>query len=135
MFVFYFGLFANITPPVVLSAFAGDGIAGGAPMRTGFQALRLSLAGFIVSFLFVYNPAMLMIDATDIAVNAKEFTLPAWNVILSITITSIACILALGAAVEGYFKTSMNWFWRIFLGVGALMMIVPETITDIVGTV
>ncbi|MBD8008441.1 MULTISPECIES: TRAP transporter permease [Acinetobacter] len=135
MFVFYFGLFANITPPVALAAFAGAGIAGGDPMRTGFQALRLSLAGFIVPFLFVYNPAMLMIDTTDIAVNAKEFTLPAWNVILSITVTSIVGILALGAAVEGYFKTAMNWFWRIFLGVGALMMIVPEMITDIAGTI
>ncbi|WP_347455271.1 TRAP transporter permease [Acinetobacter thermotolerans] len=135
MFVFYFGLFANITPPVALAAFAGAGIAGGDPMHTGFLALRLSLAGFIVPFLFVYNPAMLMIDTTDIAVNAKEFALPAWNVILSITVTSIVGILALGAAVEGYFKASMNWFWRIFLGVGALMMIVPETMTDIIGTI
>lgn len=135
MFVFYFGLFANITPPVALAAFAGAGIAGGDPMRTGFLALRLSLAGFIVPFLFVYNPAMLMIDTTDIAVNAKEFALPAWNVILSITVTSIVGILALGAAVEGYFKTAMNWFWRIFLGVGAIMMIVPETMTDIIGTI
>lgn len=135
MFVFYFGLFANITPPVALAAFAGAGIAGGDPMRTGFLALRLSLAGFIVPFLFVYNPAMLMIDTTDIAVNAKEFGLPAWNVILSITVTSIVGILALSAAVEGYFKTAMNWFWRIFLGVGALMMIVPETMTDIIGTI
>ena len=116
MFVFYFGLFANITPPVALAAFAGAGIAGGDPMRTGFLALRLSLAGFIVPFLFVYNPAMLMIDTTNIAVNAKEFGFPAWNVILSITVTSIVGILALGAAVEGYFKTAMNWFWRIFLG-------------------
>ena len=135
MFVFYFGLFANITPPVALAAFAGAGIAGGDPMRTGFLALRLSLAGFIVPFLFVYNPAMLMIDTTNIAVNAKEFALPAWNVILSITVTSIVGILALGASVEGYFKASMNWFWRIFLGVGALMMIVPETMTDIIGTI
>ena len=135
MFVFYFGLFANITPPVALAAFAGAGIAGGDPMRTGFLALRLSLAGFIVPFLFVYNPAMLMIDTTDIAVNAKEFALPAWNVILSITVTSIVGILALGAAVEGYFKTALSWFWRIFLGVGALMMIVPETMTDIIGTI
>lgn len=134
MFVFYFGLFANITPPVALAAFAGAGIAGGDPMRTGFLALRLSLAGFIVPFLFVYNPAMLMIDTTDIAVNAKEFALPAWNVILSITVSSIVGILALGAAVEGYFKTALSWFWRIFLGVGALMMIVPETMTDIIGT-
>lgn len=135
MFVFYFGLFANITPPVALAAFAGAGIAGGDPMRTGFLALRLSLAGFIVPFLFVYNPAMLMIDTTDIAVNAKEFGLPAWNVFLSITVTSIVGILALGAAVEGYFKTTMSWFWRIFLGVGALMMIVPETMTDVIGTI
>lgn len=135
MFVFYFGLFANITPPVALAAFAGAGIAGGDPMRTGFLALRLSLAGFIVPFLFVYNPAMLMIDTTDIAVNAKEFALPAWNVILSITVTSIVGILALGAAVEGYFKIALSWFWRIFLGVGALMMIVPETMTDIIGTI
>ncbi|TQR62251.1 TRAP transporter permease [Acinetobacter sp. RF14B] len=134
MFVFYFGLFANITPPVALAAFAGAGIAGGDPMRTGFLALRLSLAGFIVPFLFVYNPAMLMIDTTNIAVNAKEFALPAWNVILSITVSSIVGILALGAAVEGYFKTALSWFWRIFLGVGALMMIVPETMTDIIGT-
>lgn len=135
MFVFYFGLFANITPPVALAAFAGAGIAGGDPMRTGFLALRLSLAGFIVPFLFVYNPAMLMIDTTDIAVNAKEFGFPAWNVILSITVTSIVGILALGAAVEGYFKTALSWFWRIFLGVGAFMMIVPETMTDIIGTI
>jgi len=135
MFVFYFGLFANITPPVALAAFAGAGIAGGDPMWTGFLALRLSLAGFIVPFLFVYNPAMLMIDTTDIAVNAKEFALPAWNVILSITVTSIVGILALGAAVEGYFKIALSWFWRIFLGVGALMMIVPETMTDIIGTI
>ncbi|WP_180156285.1 TRAP transporter permease [Acinetobacter sp. YH12045] len=133
MFVFYFGLFANITPPVALAAFAGAGIAGGDPMRTGFQALKLSLAGFIVPFLFVYNPAMLMIDTTNVAVNAREFAFPAWTTIVSITVTSVIGILALGSAVEGYFKTYLNWFWRIFLGVGALCMIIPETITDIVG--
>ncbi|WP_180048964.1 MULTISPECIES: TRAP transporter permease [unclassified Acinetobacter] len=135
MFVFYFGLFANITPPVALAAFAGAGIAGGDPMRTGFQALKLSLAGFIVPFLFVYNPAMLMIDTTNVAVNAREFAFPAWTTIVSITVTSVIGILALGSAVEGYFKTYLNWFWRIFLGVGALCMIIPETITDIVGII
>ncbi|TCB50459.1 TRAP transporter permease [Acinetobacter sp. ANC 4779] len=135
MFVFYFGLFANITPPVALAAFAGAGIAGGDPMRTGFQALKLSLAGFIVPFLFVYNPAMLMIDTTNAAVNAREFAFPAWTTIVSITVTSIVGILALGAAVEGYFKTALNWFWRLFLGVGALMLIIPETITDVIGAI
>lgn len=135
MFVFYFGLFANITPPVALAAFAGAGIAGGDPMRTGFQALKLSLAGFIVPFLFVYNPAMLMIDTTNVAVNAREFAFPAWTTIISICVTSIIGILALGAAVEGYFKTILPWFWRIFLGVGALCMIIPETMTDIIGII
>lgn len=135
MFVFYFGLFANITPPVALAAFAGAGIAGGDPMRTGFQALRLSLAGFIVPFLFVYNPAMLMIDTAGAAVNAREFAFPAWTTIVSITVTSVIGIIALGAAVEGYFKTALSWFWRIFLGVGALLMIIPESITDIIGII
>ena len=135
MFVFYFGLFANITPPVALAAFAGAGIAGGDPMRTGFQALKLSLAGFIVPFLFVYNPAMLMIDTANVAVNAREFAFPVWTTIVSIVFTSVVGILALGAAVEGYFKVGLNWFWRIFLGVGALCMIIPETVTDIIGIV
>ena len=135
MFVFYFGLFANITPPVALAAFAGAGIAGGDPMRTGFQALKLSLAGFIVPFLFVYNPAMLMIDTANVAVNAREFAFPARTTIVSIVFTSVVGILALGAAVEGYFKIGLNWFWRIFLGAGALCMIIPETVTDIIGIV
>lgn len=135
MFVFYFGLFANITPPVALAAFAGAGIAGGDPMRTGFQALKLSLAGFIVPFLFVYNPAMLMIDTANVAVNAREFAFPTWTTIVSIVFTSVVGILALGAAVEGYFKVGLNWFWRIFLGAGALCMIIPETVTDIIGIV
>ncbi|MDM1250689.1 TRAP transporter permease [Acinetobacter johnsonii] len=135
MFVFYFGLFANITPPVALAAFAGAGIAGGDPMRTGFQALKLSLAGFIVPFLFVYNPAMLMIDTANVVVNAREFAFPALTTIVSIVFTSVVGILALGAAVEGYFKVGLNWFWRIFLGAGALCMIIPETVTDIIGIV
>ena len=69
MFVFYFGIFANITPPVALAAFAGAGISGGDPMRTGFTALKLSLAGFLIPFVFVYNPALMMIDITDVAMN------------------------------------------------------------------
>ncbi|MBP6117069.1 MAG: TRAP transporter permease [Neisseriaceae bacterium] len=135
MFVFYFGLFANITPPVALAAFAGAGIAGGDPMKTGFQALKLSLAGFIVPFLFVYNPAMLMIDVTNVATTAKEFALPPVGVIVSVTLTSIIGIIALGAAVEGYFKTNINLILRVILAAGALMLIVPETVTDIIGIV
>lgn len=103
MFVFYFGIFANITPPVALAAFAGAGTSGGNPMLTGFQALKLSLAGFIIPYMFVYNPAMLMIDATDIAVNATECNLPPIMSIIIIILTSIVGIIALSAAIEGFF--------------------------------
>ncbi|MBM7618814.1 TRAP transporter 4TM/12TM fusion protein [Bacillus tianshenii] len=135
MFVFYFGIFANITPPVALAAFAGAGISGGDPMRTGFTALKLSAAGFLIPYLFVYNPAMLMIDATDAAVNAKEFPMASALDIALISITAVVGIIALSASIEGYFRTSLNALLRIVLGAGALMMIIPETFTDIAGVI
>lgn len=133
MFVFYFGIFANITPPVALAAFAGAGISGGDPMRTGFQALRLAIAGFIIPYLFVYNPAMLMIDTTGVATNATEFARPEIMAIVIIVFTSVIGILALGAAAEGYYRTHLNMIERIILGAGALLMIVPEGFTDVIG--
>ncbi|MFK7161218.1 TRAP transporter permease [Marinospirillum sp. MEB164] len=133
MFVFYFGLFANITPPVALAAFAGAGIAGGDPMKTGFQSLKLALAGFIIPFMFVYNPAMLMIDATDLDVNARVFSIPDITVILTIVVTSILGIIALSASVEGYFKTRMPALMRLAMAAGALMLIFPEGRTDLIG--
>lgn len=135
MFVFYFGIFANITPPVALAAFAGAGIAGGDPMKTGFAALKLALAGFIIPYLFVYNPAMLMIDTTNVAVNAKEFPMAPITSIIIITITAIVGIIALSAAAEGFFKSRLNWILRFILFIGALCLIIPETYTDIVGSV
>lgn len=133
MFVFYFGLFANITPPVALAAFAGAGIAGGDPMKTGFQSLKLALAGFIVPFLFVYNPAMLMIDVEGIATTARTFALPSFWAIASITVTSIAGIILLSAAVEGFFKYALSWWMRIVFAIGAFLLIVPEGSTDLIG--
>lgn len=133
MFVFYFGIFANITPPVALAAFAGAGISGGDPMKTGWQSLKLALAGFIVPFMFVYNPNMLMIDVADAAVTAKEFLRPAWHTIAMVSATSIIGVIALSAAVEGYLKTTMNTWQRIVMAVGAFCLIVPEMMTDIIG--
>lgn len=133
MFVFYFGIFANITPPVALAAFAGAGIAGGDPMKTGWQSLKLALAGFIVPFMFVYNPNMLMIDVTNMAVTAKEFALPAWHTIAMVSVTSVIGVIALSASVEGYLKTTMNNWQRGVLAIGAFCLIVPEMITDFVG--
>lgn len=133
MFVFYFGIFANITPPVALAAFAGAGISGGDPMKTGWQSLKLALAGFIVPFMFVYNPSMLMIDVTDTAVTAKEFLHPAWYTIAIVSATSIIGVIALSAAVEGYIRIGMNIWQRVVMAIGAFCLIVPEATTDIIG--
>ncbi|MDY4593543.1 MAG: TRAP transporter large permease subunit, partial [[Pasteurella] aerogenes] len=133
MFVFYFGIFANITPPVALAAFAGAGIAQGDPMKTGWQSLRLALAGFIVPFMFVYNPNMLMIDVTNAAVIAKTFPLPSVFEIINVIVSSVIGVLGLSAAVEGYLKTTMPMWQRIILAIGSFMLIIPEWSTDIIG--
>ena len=135
MFVFYFGVFANITPPVCLAAFAGAGISGGDPMKTGFLSLKLALAGFIVPFMFIYNPAMLMIDPTGLAVTAKEFPLPPVMDIVIAVVTSVVGVIGLSAALEGYFKGSMNSITRIILAIGALLLIYPGLITGLIGGV
>ncbi|TFJ94193.1 TRAP transporter permease [Lentibacillus salicampi] len=122
MFVFYFGIFANITPPVALAAFAGSGISGGDPMRTGFQAMKLAIAGFIVPFMFVFSHEMLMIDAT------------VGNVLLIAT-TSLMGVFLLSVSAEGYFKVPMRWYLRIIAIVGALLLIYPGIWTDIIGLI
>ncbi len=135
MFVFYFGIFANITPPVCLAAFAGAGISGGDPMKTGFLSLKLALAGFIVPFMFIYSPTMLMIDPTGLAVTAKDFPLPPVMDIITVVLTSVTGVIALSAALEGYFKGAMNLLTRVILAAGALLLIYPEITTGIVGAV
>ncbi|HLS09253.1 TRAP transporter permease [Lentibacillus sp.] len=120
MFVFYFGIFANITPPVALAAFAGSGISGGDPMRTGFQAMKLAIAGFIVPFMFVFSHEMLMIDATI------------WNVLLIAT-SSLMGVFLLSIGAEGHFKVPIQWYLRIIAIAGALLLIYPGILTDIAG--
>lgn len=133
MFVFYFGIFANITPPVALAAFAGAGLSGGDPMKTGFNAIRLALAGFIVPYIFVYNPALMMIDPAGLATNATEFPFANKSDILIVTISSFLGVIGVGAALEGYFKTHMNMITRVIIAAGSLLLIIPELITDIIG--
>lgn len=133
MFVFYFGIFANVTPPVALAAFAGAGISGGNPMYTGFQALKLSLAGFIIPYLFVYEPSLLLIDPTGLATNAKEFPLPPFGDVIVSVGTAIIGIIALSAALEGYFRTKIHMVLRILLFGAALFSVMPGLTSDIIG--
>lgn len=122
MFVFYFGIFANITPPVALAAFAGSGISGGDPMRTGFTAMKLAIAGFIVPFMFVFSNEMLMIDATV-------------GNILMITVTSLMGVFLLSISAEGYLIKPLGLYIRILAAGGALLLIYPGVWTDLVGLV
>jgi len=120
MFVFYFGIIADITPPVALAAMAGAAIAKSDPMKTGVNATKLAIAAFIVPYIFVFSPALLMINATflDIA---------------QMTITAVLGMIGVGAAVQGWYWTRMAWWERIPALVAGLLLIDPGTVTDILG--
>jgi TRAP transporter 4TM/12TM fusion protein len=119
-FVFYFGIVADITPPVALAAYAGSAIAKSNPMKTAFNASRLAIAVFIVPYVFCYNPAMLLIDTTPLQV-------------AQVAVTSFIGIFGVSAALEGYLMTNMSPLVRILMAAGGLMLIDPRTITDLVG--
>lgn len=120
MFVFYFGIIADVTPPVALAAFAGAGIAGGSPMRTGVEASKLAIAAFIVPYIFVLSPVLLMIKASTLTV-------------LWAGLTAILGMLGLSIAMIGYFITKVSYLERVLFFVGGMLMIIPGLVTDTVG--
>ena len=119
-FVFYFGIVADLTPPVALAAYAGAAIAQANPMKTALTATKLAIAAFIVPYVFALNPAMLFVD-TNI-----------WGVI-SISVTALVGIFAVSASLEGFLKTHMPWYERVACAIGGLMLIFPGVTTDAVG--
>ena len=118
LFVFYFGVIANLTPPIALAAFAGAGIAGSDPQRTGWISCKLALAGFVVPFVFVYKPSILILNSsfTDIAVN---------TILLGIAVTALA------AAVEGYIFAELTWIGRVALIVCSVGFIFPNMLATV----
>ncbi len=122
MFVFYFGIIADVTPPVALAAFAGSGIAGGNPLWTGVNASKLAIAAFIIPYMFVLSPVLLMIDATPFA-------------LISTTLTAIIGMIALSSALIGYLADNCYTPERIILIAGGLLLIKPGLLTDAVGLV
>ena len=119
-FVFYFGIVADITPPVALAAYAGSAIAKADPMRTGFNATKLAIAAFIVPYIFAMNPAMLFIDTTAFEV-------------VQIVISSLVGLFGVASALNGFLYRPVNWLFRILLVAGGLCMMVPGTLTDVIG--
>ena len=120
MFVFYFGIVADITPPVALAAYAGSAIAGAKPMKTAVNATKLAIAAFIIPYIFAMNPAMLLID-TDVV----SFIL--------IVVTSAIGMFGVSMGLEGYMAGHLNWALRILSIVGGLLLIYPGVVTDIMG--
>ena len=119
-FVFYFGIVADLTPPVALAAYAGAAIAQAKPMKTAVTATKLAIGAFIVPYVFALNPAMLFIDTS------------VWEVVL-ICITSIVGIFGVSAALEGYILGHMTWYERVISAVGGLLLIYPGVVTDAIG--
>ena len=121
-FVFYFGIVADITPPVALAAYAGSAIAKAPPMRTAVNATKLAIAAFIVPYIFALNPAMLFVDTTVLQV-------------IIVVATSLVGIFGVAAALNGYLFRRMNILVRILFAAGGLLMMDPSNITDVIGIV
>lgn len=122
LFILYFGVIADVTPPVALAAYAGAGIAGGNSFRTGLTALRLALAGFIIPFVFALNPTLLFIETT------------ATNLIVAV-ITACIGVVGLGAAVQGHLLVHARPHERLLLLASALTLLMPGIISDFGGIV
>lgn len=119
-FVFYFGIVADITPPVALAAYAGAAIAKANPMKTALNATKLAIAVFIVPYVFAYNPSMLLINSTPLEV-------------VQIGITAFIGIFGVAAALEGYLFAKLNPVLRIVIAAGGLLLIIPGIVTDLAG--
>ena len=120
MFVFYFGIIADVTPPVALAAYAGSGISGGNPLWTGVNASKLAIAAFIIPYMFVLSPTLLMMDATA-------------GGLLITTVTALIGMVSLSSALIGYLAAACHGWERLVLIVGGLLMINPGLVTDLIG--
>lgn len=136
MFAFYFGIIADVTPPVALAAIAGAAIAKAKPMKTALNATKLAIGAFIIPYMFVYNSKMLMINASTLSV-------------VMIIITAILGMFGISVALEGYGFNNTGFFYnsrkgkatiiafdaveRLLFAIAGLLCVIPETKTDIIG--
>ena len=122
LFTFYFGIIADITPPVALAAMAGAAIAKSDPLKTGLEASKLAIAAFLVPYLFVISPQMLMLNAQ-------------WYEVLQIILTSLVGMFGIGMGLERFWKSKLNILQALMALAGGLLLIYPGTLTDVIGIV
>ena len=120
MFCFYFGIVADITPPVALAAYAGSAIAKGNAFKTGVNATKLAIAAFLIPYMFALNPKMIMIGGTFLEA-------------LPMIVTAIIGLVGIGAGFIGYLNGPVNPLMRIVSLAGGLCLIIPGTLTDVIG--
>ncbi|WP_153396755.1 TRAP transporter permease [Ornithinicoccus halotolerans] len=120
MFVFYFGILADITPPVCLAAYAGSGIAGANPMRAGVAALRIAVVGFIIPFIFVLQPALLLQDAQFMEVAL-------------LLVMALVGMIGIASGLSGYLLAIGRTWERVLLVVGGILLIYPDLLISIPG--
>ena len=126
-FVFYFGIVADITPPVALAAYAGSAIAKAPPMKTALNATRLAIAAFIVPYIFAFSPVMLF--EFEEGLSTAMIILQ----VVQICVSSLLGIFGVAAALNGYIFGKLNPLFRILMAIGGLGMMIPGTVTDIGG--
>lgn len=119
MFIFYFGIISNVTPPVALAAFAAAGLSGGSAIKTGIKATKLALAGFLIPFVFIYAPEILMIG-TPIE-------------IITVSLSALLGVYALAVSTVGFMFTNCSWLERIICFAAGICMVVPGNMTDVLG--
>lgn len=120
MFVLYFGIAADLSPPVALAAYAGAGIAGDDPMKTGATAIKLALAGFLVPYIYVYNPMLVLVGFKPIPFSIA-------------VVTALLGVFLLGMGSIGYYKVKMQIWQRLLAFGGALTLLIPGIQTDVIG--
>jgi len=125
MFVFYFGIIADLTPPVALAAFAAASIAKASPMRIGWKATHIAIAGFVVPYMAVYDPALMLQPGADGQVSAIAATY--------VTFKALVAIALWGVAVIGHLRAPLNWWERIVAFVAAALLVATIPLTDEIG--
>ncbi len=119
LFIFYFGMLCMVTPPVGFAFYASAAIAGSDPMKTGWTAFKFALAGFILPYMFIFYPSLLLIGKI--------------SEILLATLPALIGILFLSVGIIGYFRKEIQWWGRVLLIIGAVLLIHPGITTDLIG--
>ena len=120
LFILYFAVMSNITPPVAIAAYAGANLADSDPMKTGVEAFFVAMAGYLVPFMFVFNPVLVLQNATGFQI--------AWS-----AVTATLGVTMMAAGLQGYFRVKANPIERIILLVAAVGLIHPGLLTDAIG--